>query len=164
MVEKRKPSFAPLPVQYYDYEEQVPTTQRPVQLARPKYSAPQFVPQQQQRQQQFENEGGVVYAPESRATAPQYQQFDNRQPLQFPTENASPAPRPAEQFSLFSPAAQRSDSSKVRLTISNRTYKLRKLLNRNLKKWKIFKKKLLKRLKRNKKVLYFVKKKRSFFV
>jgi hypothetical protein len=174
VVEKKKPSYAPspAPVQYYDYEEEIPTTQRPVQIARPKYN----VPQQQfasapQRPQQF-GSGGIVYAPEARAPAPQFQQFENRQPLQFPSENASPAPqsnnRP-EEFSLFKPASERSDTfqSKVSPKSSERTFKL---LNRKLKKWKVFKRKLkhmkgkiLRRLKRNKKIYYIVKKKRSYF-
>jgi hypothetical protein len=176
VVEKKKPAYAaptPAPVQYYDYEEEIPTTQRPVQLARPKYAVPQqqFAPQ---RQQQF-GSGGIVYAPEARAPAPQFQQFENRQPLQFPSENASPAPqsnsRP-EEFSLFKPASQRSDTfqSKVSPQISERAFKLRKLLNRKLKKWKVFKRKLklikgkiLRRLKRNKKIYFIVKKKRSYF-
>lgn len=173
VVEKRKPTFAPAqaPVQYYDYEEEVPTTQRPIQIARPKYSAPQqqFTQQQPQRQHQFGSEAGIVYAPESRPPAPQYQQFENRQPVQFPAENASPAPQVnsrSEQF-LFSPASQRSDTfkSKVRKQISKRTLRI---LNRKLKKWKLLKRrllkaKLLKRRKRNKKVYYVVKRKRSYF-
>lgn len=155
VVEKRKPVYAPTqaPPQYYDYEEEVPATQRPVQLARPKYSAPkqQFAPQQQQpqrQQQQFGADAGIVYAPEPRAPAQQYQQFENRQPVQFPSENASPAPQlnsRSEQFSLFSPASQRADTFKSKV-------RSRKLLTR-----------IKKRRKKSKKIVYIVKRKRSYY-
>jgi hypothetical protein len=147
VVEKRKPAFAPAPapVQYYDYEEEAPTTQRPIQFTRPKYSVPQ---QQPQRQQQFGADAGIVYAPESRAPTSQYQQFENRQPVQFPTENASPAPQSpsrSDQFSLFSPASQRADTFKSKV----RSRKLFKRIKR--------------RRRKNKKFFYIVKRKRSYY-
>jgi hypothetical protein len=142
VVEQRK--AAP---QYYDYEEEVPTTQRP----RPQYTAPQFAPQQQQqRPQQFG--AGVVYAPESR---PQYQQFENRQPVQFPAENASPAPQlnsRSEQLSLFSPASQRADTFKSKVRSRKHLKKIRKRS-----------KTIRKRRNKCKKYIYIVKKKRSYY-
>jgi hypothetical protein len=146
-----------------------------VQITRPKYSIPQQPQFAPQRSQQFSN-AGIVYAPETRAApAPQYQQFDNRQPVQFPQQEAAPAPqlnsRPQE-FSLFKPASQRSDTfqSKVSPQISERTFSIRKLLRGKYKKWKVLKRKLkllkgriLRRLKRNKNRFYVLRRKRTYF-
>lgn len=152
MVEQRKPAYAPTqaPPQYYDYEEEIPTTQRPIQITRPKYSAPQqqqFQQQPQRQQQQFGADAGVVYAPESRSPPSQFHQFENRQPVQFPSENASPAPQlnsRSEQFSLFSPASQRADTFKSKVR--------RKSLKR-----------IKKRRKKARKIVYIVKRKRSYY-
>jgi hypothetical protein len=135
VVEKRKPVYAPVAApapapQYYDYEEEVQTTPRPIQIARPKYNAPvvssnrpasfpsfdDFVPQQQQQQQQPKQP--VQYA------QPQ-PQYESRQPQQFPAERQAQAPESrADQFALFSPA-QRADTfkpnvSSVRILRRNR--------------------------------------------
>lgn len=127
VAEKRKPIFeaSPAPLQYYDIEEEVPATQRPVQYTRPKYA----VPAPQQRAQpaphtQFSSvtDFDFTYGQDQRAVRPntQYQQIDARQPVQFPPEQAAkPVPsldNRSEQYSLFSPAAERADTfkSKVR--------------------------------------------------
>lgn len=140
MIEKRRPIYdsSPAPPQYYDYEEEAPATQRPVQFARPKYAvqAPQQRPQPAtQTQYSSVTDFDFTYGQEQRAVRPntQYQQIDTRQPVQFPPEPAaSPVPslaNRAEQFSLFSPAAERADTfkSKVRpRTCYRRSRKRRK--------------------------------------
>lgn len=151
VVEKRKPAYAPAPApaQYYDYEEEAQTTPRPIQIARQKYSFQAQPP----RQPQFGNDAGVVYAQERQAAPPaaQYQQFDNRQPLQFPNENASPAPvasRAEQQFSLFSPAS-RSDTFKPR--VRRAKFRAKKYLRR-----------VRRRRRKPKNVIFVVKKKRKY--
>lgn len=148
MVEKRKPIFeaSPAPPQYYDYEEEAPVTQRPVQFTRPKYAVP--APQQQQRPQQAPQtqyssvtDFDFTYGQEQRAVKPnnQYQQIDTRQPVQFPPEPAAtPAPslaNRAEQYTLFSPAAERADSFKSK--VRSRTYYIRNRKRRRAKSNKI---------------------------
>lgn len=133
-VEQRKPVYAATPApQYYEYEEETPTTPRPIQIARPKYAVPAPQPQQPRPQQpQYQNEFEFLYSPEQRPAkaAPQYQQFENRQPVQFPAETEAPvvptSNSRSEQFGLFSPAS-RVDSFKpkvrIRMTILKRMRK-----------------------------------------
>lgn len=145
-MEKRRP-VQQAPVQYYDYEEEQ-ATPRPVQLPRPKYAVPA---QPQPQQQQFGNGAGVVYAQERPAT--QYQTFENRQPVQFPAENASPAPQVASraenQFTLFSPAS-RADT--FRTKVRSKAY-IRPIIRFRRSRW---------RRKRNK-VLIVLKKRRRYY-
>lgn len=144
VVEKRRP-VQQAPAQYYDYEEEQQTTPRPIQIARPKYAVPQ------QRPQHFGSDAGVVYAPQ-RPTA-QYQTFENREPVQFPAENASPAPSRAEnQFTLFSPAAR---ADNFRTKVRRRKTYIRPVRRYRLSRW---------RRKRNKnKVLIILKKKKRYY-
>ena len=151
VVEKRRPvETSPAP-QYYDYEEEAPVTQRPVQLARPKYAvpAPPRQPQFVNNPQEFANSFDFSYTPEQRQEKPQAQyQYDSRQPVQFPPESeASPAPAVAgrsEQFTLFSPAS-RADTYKPKV----RSRKIRKRHIKRRKKGNFF---------------FIVKKKRHFYV
>lgn len=149
VVEKRRP-IQQAPVQYYDYEDEQPTTARPVQFTRPKYAVPQAIPQRPP--QQFGNDAGVVYAQERPAT--QYQTFENRQPVQFPPENASPAPqissRAENQFTLFAPAS-RADTYRTKVRAKTYIVPVRRY-RRN--RWR--------RRKRNK-VLFVVKKRRRYY-
>lgn len=136
-VEQRKPVYPTPAPQYYEYEEETQTTQRPIQIARQKYAAQAQQPQQPRPQQpQYQNEFEFLYSPEQRAAnaAPQHQQFENRQPVQFPTETEA----------LFSPAS-RADSYKPKVRI-------RKKLLRRIKK----------RRNRSKRRIYFVIRKRKY--
>lgn len=136
VVEKRKPAFAPSPApQYYDYEEEIPTTQRPVQIQRPKYSIPSQPPQPRP-QQPVSSDYEYSFTPVQSAAksfAPQYQQYENRQPVQFPAETEAPtaaAPSRADDFALFSPAA-RADFNKpqVRAIRVVKRIRLRRVLS-----------------------------------
>lgn len=109
----------PAPAYYNDYEDEVPAaTPRPVQLARPKYA----VPTQQQPQPQYSDDFEFSFGPLQKQTKtvnqqPQYQQFDNRQPVQFPAETESPVSSTdsrSDQFQLFTPQS-RADSFKPKV-------------------------------------------------
>lgn len=158
-LEERKQAFLPTPtnVQYFDYEEEAPRTQKPIQIARPKYAVPRPPPppppQPQRRPppQQFGDDFGIVYAPERPAQqAPQYQSYDSRQPVQFPeaTTPTPPMTSRADQFSLFSPAP-RADSYKSKVRLRKR--KVKKYLRRG-------------RRRRKRKPVYYILKKKKFRV
>jgi hypothetical protein len=128
------------PVQYYDYEEEITTTQRPLPAvpSRPKFSAPFQIfaaspaPPQPARTQ-FANAipNDIIYADAPRPAKPtatfnQYQSLADRRPPQFPAEDerATPTLSPnvaanrADEYSLFSPAAEtRGDIYKPKVRI-----------------------------------------------
>lgn len=136
VVENRKPVYAaasPAPPQYYYEDEQEQPTQRPIQITRPKYSIPTQPPQQprpqpppqpqqlQVQQPQYMREFDFSFDPQParqtvKSMAPFYQQFENRQPVQFPAEGEASVPSTrAQEYSLFSPADARADTYKPKV-------------------------------------------------